>query len=129
MKRVWLLMLLSARGRDVPWVAGAGAIAYLGSRQGSLLLGPELGALVGALLVGLAGNAASHLLRRPPSVIQVPGILLLVPGSLGFRSVSSFLSQDALGGLETAFGMAFVAACLVGGLLLAHGLLPPRRAL
>ncbi|MCB9897762.1 MAG: threonine/serine exporter family protein [Planctomycetes bacterium] len=122
-------VLLSARARDVPWVLLAGVLAYLGARQGAAALGPELGALVGALLVGLAGNLASHVLRRPPSVVQVPGLLLLVPGSMGFRSVSSFVSRDTVGGLETAFGMAFVAAGLVGGLLLAYALLPPRRAL
>lgn len=123
------LVLLSARRRDAPLVMASGALAYLGAQQGALHLGPELGAVTGALLVGLAGNAASRVLRLPPSVVTVPGILLLVPGSMGFRSVSSFLSRDTVGGLETAFAMAFVAIGLVGGLLLAHGLLPPRRAL
>lgn len=121
--------LFRARRRDLPWVMLAGWLGFLGSRAGAAWLGPELGALVGALLVGLAGNVYARRLRHPASVMQVPGIMLLVPGSIGFESLDSFLANDVLIGMEAAFRMALVAGSLVGGLLFANALLPAQRSL
>ena len=53
--------------------------------------------------------------------------MLLVPGSLGFRSITALLAKDVVGGMETAFRMALVATSLVAGLLLANLVLRPRR--
>ena len=122
-------VLFRARRRDVPWVLVAGWLGFLGSRVGASWLGPELGAWLGALLVGLAGNLYARRLHHPASVMQVPGIMLLVPGSIGFESLDSFLAKDVLIGMEAAFRMAMVAGALVGGLLFANALLPPRRSL
>ena len=60
---------------------------------------------------------------------MVPGIMLLVPGSIGFRSVTSFVEANALAGVESAFSMMLVAVGLVVGLLLANAAVMPRRAL
>jgi uncharacterized membrane protein YjjB (DUF3815 family) len=120
-------VLLKAEPRDAPWVVAAGVVGFLGARAGAWLLGPELGAFVGALAVGMAGNGYARLLDRPSAVTVVPGILLLVPGSLGFRSLSSLLDQQTLLGVETAFRMTLVAISLVTGLLFANLVVPPRR--
>lgn len=55
--------------------------------------------------------------------------MLLVPGSIGFRGVSSFLADDTLAGVQSAFTMTLVAIALVTGLLMANVLMPPRKAL
>jgi uncharacterized membrane protein YjjP (DUF1212 family) len=122
-------VLFQARPRDAGWIVGAGVLAFLGARLGARTLGPELGAGAGALLVGLACNLYARLMDRPASVPLVPGIMLLVPGSLGFRSLSALLAQDVVSGIETAFRMTLVAAGLVTGLLLANVAVPPRRPL
>lgn len=123
------LVLFQARPRDVAWVTLAGAVAFAGARAGAVALGPELGGFVGALAVGLFANAVARSRGLPASVPQVPGIMLLVPGSLGFRAVSLFLMQDVLSGVEAVFRMLLVAVALVGGLLAANVVLPPRRDL
>jgi uncharacterized membrane protein YjjP (DUF1212 family) len=122
-------VLFRARRKDLNWILIAGWLGFAGSRLGSSWLGPELGALVGALLVGLAGNLYARRFHHPASVMQVPGIMLLVPGSIGFQSLDSFLTQDVLTGMEAAFRMALVAGAIVGGLLFANALVPPRRSL
>ena len=83
----------------------------------------------GAFVVGLLGNAYARLLNRPAVVAAVPGILLLVPGAIGFRSITAFTTHDAVEGIELAFQMLLVAMALVAGLLLANVALPPRKAL
>ncbi len=124
-----LTVLFRARPRDAGWIVTAGALAFWGARGGANLFGPELGVAMGALLLGLAANLHARLLDRPAAVLLVPGLMLLVPGSIGFRSVSLLAQHDVVVGVETAFTAVMVAVALVAGLLLANALLPPRRSL
>ncbi|MEO0652498.1 MAG: threonine/serine exporter family protein, partial [Planctomycetota bacterium] len=122
-------VLFRARPTDVPTIVLSSALAFAGGRLGTDWLGPEVGGLLGALVLGLLGNGTARWTRRPASTIVVPGLMVLVPGSVGFRSVAQFLEADALSGIETAFRAAIVATSLVGGLLAANLALPPRRSL
>ena len=126
---VTFAVLFRARRRDIPWILGTGVLAFRATRAASEALGSELGAFTGALLVGLAGNLFARSLHRPAQVIHVPGLILLVPGSLGFHSVAAFLAQDALGGVQEAFAMLLVGGGLVGGLFVAGVLVSPIRSL
>ncbi len=92
-------------------------------------LGAPIVAGMGAMLLGLFGNFFARVQNRSAAIVIVPGLLLLVPGSLGFRSVTRFLAQDTLGAVSTAFDVAVLAIALVGGLLLATLAFPPRKAL
>ena len=122
-------VLFGARRRDAPWILLGCLVAWGGATLGVAWLGPRLGAVLGATALA----AGSHLLERhssrPALVTLVPGIMLLVPGSVGFQSVRSFLAADTLGGVEAAFRTGLVAVSLVAGLLVAQALVPPRRAL
>jgi uncharacterized membrane protein YjjB (DUF3815 family) len=124
-----LTVLLRARPRDAGWVLLAAVLAVEGVDLGALLLGPQLGGFVGALLVGLGGNLYARVLHRPAAVLQVPGLILLVPGSLGFRSLAALLEEDVLSGVQTAFSTSLSAIALATGILLANVVLPPRRVL
>lgn len=122
-------LLFRARPRDWGWIVLAGVVAVEGVRLGALLLGPELAGFLGALLVGATGNLVARLRHRPATLVQVPGLILLVPGSLGFRSLASLLERDVLSGVHAAFEMTLAAIGLTTGLLLASVVVPPRRAL
>lgn len=122
-------VLFRARPRDWGWIALACSVAVEGVRLGGLLLGPELAGFLGALLVGVAGNLVARYRRRPAALVQVPGLILLVPGSLGFRSLTSLLDRDVLSGVHGAFEMTLVAIAITTGLLLASVVVPPRSAL
>ncbi len=124
-----LLVLFRAQPRDYGWFLLAAGVALGGSRAGTALLGPQLGALLGALVVGLGSNLFARLCDRPAAITQLPGLMLLVPGSLGFRSVTALFDQDTLSGLQSAFAVGAVAIALATGLLVTNVLLPPRRVL
>jgi uncharacterized membrane protein YjjP (DUF1212 family) len=121
-------VLLRAAPRDLPWVLGVGVSAFLAGRAGAAALGPELGLFAAALVAGLAGNAYARRLDRPSAVPLVPAILLVVPGSVGFRSLASLLDREVVMGVDTAFRMVLMLTALVAGLLAANALLPSRRA-
>ncbi|WP_407737909.1 threonine/serine exporter ThrE family protein [Hyalangium sp.] len=122
-------VLFRARPADIGWIVAAGALAFGGARFGTLGLGSELGAFVGALLLGMASNVLARVRNRPAVVTIVPGMMLLVPGSLGFRSLESLLARDVVAGVGTAFSMLLVAVAIAAGLLFANALVPSRRVL
>ena len=121
--------LLRVRPRDVGWVLLACGLAFAGARVGATLLGPELGAFVGALVLGLTSNAFARAFDRPAALPLVPGLLVLVPGSVGFRSVFALLDNDVLSGVNAAFKMVMISVALVSGVLFASIAIPPRRSL
>ncbi len=125
---VAVTVLLQGRGRDMPWIVLASLAGFLGGRVGTALLGPSLGACLGALSVGLAAHAYERWRSRPALVALVPGVLLLVPGSSGFRSLALLMDQQVVGGVDAAFTTLLTAASLVAGLLLAEMIaeMPPR---
>ncbi|MCU0721707.1 MAG: threonine/serine exporter family protein [Pirellula sp.] len=91
--------------------------------------GVEVGSFLGALVVGSGSNLFARLRDRPALVPLAPGMILLVPGSLGYRSLSALLNRQTVEGIEFAFGMIVVAISLVGGLLASSALVPPKRIL
>ena len=60
-------------------------------------------------------------------MVVVPGILLLVPGSVGFRSLLYIIDRNAVVGLQTAFSMIMTAVALAAGLLIAGVVAPEAR--
>jgi uncharacterized membrane protein YjjP (DUF1212 family) len=123
-----LTVLLRAPLRDLVWIEIAGGLAFGGARLGTVLLGAELGTFLGAFAVAAASNAYARLLDRPSAVPLVPALLLLVPGALGFRSLSSLIDRQTVSGIEAAFRMTLVAISLAMGLLSGQLLVPPRGA-
>jgi uncharacterized membrane protein YjjB (DUF3815 family) len=124
---VGFTVLLKAELRDLPWLVMMGVFAFYGSRIGTGVLGPELGSFVGALIVGIASNIFARLLDRPSQVLLVPGILLLVPGSIGLRSLNALMEREVVSGIETAFRMLVIAVSLVAGMLMSNAVTPRRR--
>jgi uncharacterized membrane protein YjjP (DUF1212 family) len=122
-------VLFQVKPRMLAGVVLACASGFYGARLGAGAVGPELGASVGALVVAIASNTWARIADRPALVPLVPGILLLVPGSLGFRSLSSLLEGDVIAGVDTGFTMTLVAVSIVVGLLIANAVVSPRRNL
>jgi uncharacterized membrane protein YjjP (DUF1212 family) len=122
-------VLLRAQPKDAIWIVLAGILGVTGGRLGARSLGLELSVFFGALVVGVASNLYARFLNRPATVTLVPGILLLVPGSLGFRSLASLLDREVVLGVETAFRMILMAVALVAGILVSNIVAPPRRTL
>ncbi|MBA3461363.1 MAG: threonine/serine exporter family protein [Deltaproteobacteria bacterium] len=124
-----MAVVVQAQLRAFGWILAASAVGYLGNIVGTAWLGGQMGAMVGAFALGITGNLFARLLRRPAQVVLVPAVLMLVPGSMGFRGMSSLLSHDTLMGVETVFAMFVVAMAIVSGLLIANAVVSPRRSL
>lgn len=126
---VGVSILSQAHVRAFGWILAACVVGFVGSRYGTAWLGGQLGVLVGAFVVGVLSNVYARLLARPSQVVSVPAVLLLVPGSMGFRGMESLLDKETLSGVETVFAMFVVALAIVAGLLIANAVVSPRRSL
>jgi uncharacterized membrane protein YjjB (DUF3815 family) len=62
-------------------------------------------------------------------LIRVPGIILLVPGALGFRGFNFVLQRDVMLSLDTAFAVLAALIALVAGIMLGNLLVSTRRNL
>ena len=123
------VVILRADPRDAPWIVAAGLLGVLAGRFGAAKLGQELGMFVAAFGVAMASAAYERWRNRPAPVVLVPGILLLVPGSIGYLSMSSLMERNTVAGIDTAFTMVLTAVSLVAGLLIAGVLVPePKRS-
>ena len=126
-------MLFRAARRDWPAVIVAVIVGYLATRWGGEFSGrlpsAPFGVFVGGLLVSALSNLYARQWGRPGAVIREPGILLLVPGSVGFRSVSFLLERDTTLGMDTALLLVTLLVSLVAGLLFGDLLVSPRRSL
>lgn len=123
------VVIFKARVSDLPWIFAACALAFYGTRQGAALLGPQFGVGLGAFALGLGSNLYTRLQHRPSVVTLLPGLMVLVPGGLGFRGLEFIIQKQVVMGLDTAFQALFVAIALLTGLLLAHAAVQPRTAL
>ena len=122
-------VLFKARPRDIGIIAVASVVGFYGARLGAWMLGPELGVSLGAFLVGALGNLYSRIADRPAAIPTMPGVMLLVPGSIGFRSLDWLLREDVVSGIDAGFTVVLVAVSLVAGLLFANVAVPARKAL
>jgi len=120
-------VLMRARPQDAVPILGVCVLAFLGGRAGSSALGPELGVFAGAFVAALASHLHARWRGLPVLVTLSPALLLLVPGSVGFRSLTLLMDQEALDGIQAAFRMVIMFAALVAGLQVAGMALPAPR--
>jgi uncharacterized membrane protein YjjP (DUF1212 family) len=122
-----LAVQLKAPLGEALWIVLGGAFGFFGGRVGAALLSPEQGAFFGTLALGLFASLYARRRDRPASIVLVPGLLMLVPGSIGYKTFVSFLARDVVLGLDSAVRMLVVAVSLVAGLLAANVFVPGRR--
>lgn len=120
------LVIFNGRLSDYGWTLAASVLAWSAARFGTQLLGPEAGALIAALVLGSACNQYARRFRRPSAVLLLPSLMLILPGSLGFRGLTLMMHQQTLEGLQAGFQSLSVTVALMLGLLLANAMVSRR---
>src|SRR5574343_557704 len=115
-----LLAVLQAPWSSVHVSAGACLLAWAVYSLGEAALGNVVGAVFGALAVAVAGHLYQFASGRPAVLVQIPGLITLVPGSMGFRGLHALMSHDNAIGIGLLTDMLLTGAVLAVGLLLAE---------
>lgn len=121
--------LFRAHPRSWALIMVTSVAAFYAARLGAHHLSGEIGACLGGFVAAAIANTYARLKNRSAMVILIPSLLMLLPGSLGFRSLTSLWGQDVVGGIDAAFKMILLAVSLVIGILVANAVILPRRSL
>lgn len=121
---VSLLAVLQAPWSAVNVSVGACLLAWAVYSLVDARMGGVVGAFAAALAVASAGHLYQYVSKRPAALVQIPGLITLVPGSMGFRGVHALIQQDSGAGISLLTDMLMTGAVLAVGLLLADNILP-----
>jgi uncharacterized membrane protein YjjP (DUF1212 family) len=122
-------MLFQAARRDYPLILASVIVAYLVTYWSGNALGAPFGVFIGGLVLSAGSNLYARFRHRPGALVREPGVLLLVPGSVGFRSVTDLLNNQIASGTHIAVLLVTLLISLVAGLLFGDLLVAPRRSL
>ncbi|MFT4257017.1 MAG: threonine/serine exporter family protein [Pseudoxanthomonas sp.] len=122
-------VLFKAHRRDYPWVMSAAVAGYLVSRCVGEAWGSAPGIFLSALCLTMAGNLFARLSNRPGALVRVPGIIMLVPGSVSLRGLMNLVQQIETGSVSPLLTALTIIMALIAGLLFGNLLLPARRNL
>ena len=121
---VSLLGVLQAPLRSVHILVGSSLFAWAVYALVSSFLGNVVGAFTAAFSVACAGHLYARLSGQPDILMKIPGLIALVPGSMGLRGVHALIEKESTAGLQLMTDMATIGAVLAVGLLLADNIAP-----
>ncbi|WP_448590046.1 threonine/serine ThrE exporter family protein [Thermodesulfobium sp.] len=111
------IAILNARIKDAPVMLISSLFAQIGLYFGNRIVSDQIGIFFASLVLGLFSNFWARFSRGSQYIPLISGLILLVPGVVGYQSLSSFLSKDINEGIIIAFNMSLRAIALVTGLL------------
>jgi uncharacterized membrane protein YjjB (DUF3815 family) len=114
------VVLFKALPKHYIWMLIACLVSFFSMNIFADLASNEIAVFLSALTLGVICNITSMLIKKPVALMMVPGIILLVPGSIGFKSVSLFIGTETLNGIENVLSMVISAVALAVGLILAN---------
>lgn len=122
-------VIFNTKPADFIWILITAFIAIMSSKLAGQWLESPFNSFAAVLAVSIAGNVFSLLTKKPASIMHIPGVMLLVPGSIGFKSLEAMMDNQTLDGIQTAFSALLVAVALAVGLIAGNLFVPPRKAL
>jgi uncharacterized membrane protein YjjP (DUF1212 family) len=120
-------VLFSARRKEFHIAMLAAIISYVVSRIGVAAGGLEFGVLLASMTVAVLANLYGRFFKQTGALIRVPGVILLVPGTIGYHGATALFLDGGVDLTDTTLLALRLLISLVGGLLFGNTLLPPRR--
>ncbi|MGA9573161.1 MAG: threonine/serine exporter family protein [Lysobacterales bacterium] len=120
-------VLFSVRRKEFHIAVLAAIVSYLVSRVGVAAGGLEFGVLLASMTVAVLANLYGRQFKQTGALIRVPGVILLVPGTIGYHGATALLLDGGTNLTETSLLAMRLLISLVGGLLFGNTLLPPRK--
>lgn len=120
-------VLFSVRKKEFHIAMLAAVVSYVVSRAGVAAGGLEFGVLLASMSVAVLSNLYGRIFKQSGALIRVPGVILLVPGTIGYHGATALFLDGGANLTDTTLLALRLLIALVGGLLFGNTLLPPRR--
>lgn len=114
------VVLFKAKPKDFVWILIGCWISYFSFKISSQITTNTTSVFIASLILGGSSNLFSRKTLRNSSVMLVPGMILLVPGSLGFLSISKLVASDVVAGIQIALTMLSTSMALVLGIIFSN---------
>lgn len=125
-----LSVVFKARFQDSFWGVASAILAFGISTVVTTAWGITLGAFLGALSIGIYANLFARWKNAPASLVSLPGIVVLVPGSKVYVGLDSVVNGQQIVAMDQVGVQSFLLfMSLVAGLIFASALVEPRRNL
>lgn len=126
---VGLSCTFQAQKSDIPWIIMAAFLSYFSSKLFAGLSSEAAGPFLSGTLIAATSNIFSRSLNRPAMIFLLPAIILLVPGSIGFKGINLVFNKNLLAGVDNIFNMGLIGISLVSGTYFGSLIIKPRRTL
>ena len=120
-------ILFRARARDFVVIMFACYLSIFALKYSQMISSAVVAAAIAAVIVGVCANLFARISNRPSAVIYIPALLLLVPGALGFRSLTEIMQHNVISGLEGFMNVVLTAIALTTGMVISSVLVPSRN--
>lgn len=120
-------IIFQARIAQWPVIIAVSILGIATSRWVNPHYGVEVASFTAALVIGCGSNLYARIRNRPALIALTPALIVLVPGSFGYRTLNALMDHDTIAGVELGFNTILIAMCLVGGLLTSNAVVPPKR--
>ncbi|MAX67403.1 MAG: threonine/serine exporter family protein [Bacteriovoracaceae bacterium] len=124
-----LTVIFNARKKDFVYILMSGVITIGALQLSSLFFNQILSVFLSAFTMSFFSNLFARVENRPAAIIFLPGLILLVPGSVGLRGLNLIFQNEFIQGLTGGFQMFIIAITIVAGIFLANISLNPRKHL
>lgn len=126
---IGLSFTFQASKSDIPWIMSAAMLSYFSSKGFAHISSEAAGPFLSGSLIAASSNAFSRYTKRPAMIFLLPAIILLVPGSIGFKGINSVFNKDLIAGVDSIINMGLIGVALVSGTYFGSLLVKPRRTL
>lgn len=126
---VGFVISYQARFKEYYWICAGCVLTFLCSKYTSLYLGFAMSAFISGAFIAAFSNFFSRISKKPSLITLLPGITLLVPGSIGYSGIESMINQQTVEGIDTILKTFLIAVALVSGTFFGSILVKPRRSL
>lgn len=122
-------IIFKAKPKDLKWILFSGLSAIFTIKLSNLFVSDIMSVFIAGVVVGAGSNIFARIYNRPAMIPLLPGIIFLVPGSVGFRGINLIFETKYDQGLGIGFQMFIIAITIVAGLFLSNVLVNPRRSI
>lgn len=121
------VVLFKAKPKDFFWILIACWCSYYTHQFAQHYVSAPIAVFIASFGLGIVSNGFSRIFKKNSAVMLIPGLIILVPGSLGFFSITHLINSHIIAGIETALSMLTTTLALVFGIIASTILISSKR--